>query len=391
MYLKSLELQGFKSFPDKIELKFNKGITAVVGPNGSGKSNIGDAMRWVMGEQSSKALRGEKMAGVIFHGTQTRPKAPFAQVTITIDNEDGALEYDSDTVSVSRKLYRNGDSFYMINGKEVNLKDIVELFMDTGLGRDGYSIIGQGRIADIVNGKSNDRREIFEEAAGISKFRSKKKEAEKKLAAAEDNLSRINDIMGEIEGRIGPLKAQAEKAEKFRVLDEEKRKLEVSVWVHKLNEYMSQIAGYEEKLSAVKKEYEVITQELESIEDDINDSFAKSAEKSELADSYKNQIHQVELENSQALSKIAVYENDISHLEDNILKLKEQISESNSSKYYLEAELKTRRQELEELDEKKAKQQEAVDCKEKELSELIDKTALSDKSVSEAGSFINEL
>lgn len=197
--------------------------------------------------------------------------------------------------------------------------------------------------------------------------------------------------MGEIEGRIGPLKAQAEKAEKFRVLDEEKRKLEVSVWVHKLNEYMSQIAGYEEKLSAIKKEYEVITQELESIEDDINDSFAKSAEKSELADSYKNQIHQVELENSQALSKIAVYENDISHLEDNILKLKEQISESNSSKYYLEAELKTRRQELEELDEKKAKQQEAVDCKEKELSELIDKTALSDKSVSEAGSFINEL
>ena len=197
MYLKSLELQGFKSFPDKIELKFNKGITAVVGPNGSGKSNIGDAMRWVMGEQSSKALRGEKMAGVIFHGTQTRPKAPFAQVTITIDNEDGALEYDSDTVSVSRKLYRNGDSFYMINGKEVNLKDIVELFMDTGLGRDGYSIIGQGRIADIVNGKSNDRREIFEEAAGISKFRSKKKEAEKKLAAAEDNLSRINDIMGD--------------------------------------------------------------------------------------------------------------------------------------------------------------------------------------------------
>lgn len=391
MYLKSLELQGFKSFPDKIELKFNKGITAVVGPNGSGKSNIGDAMRWVMGEQSSKALRGEKMAGVIFHGTQTRPKAPFAQVTITIDNEDGALEYDSDTVSVSRKLYRNGDSFYMINGKEVNLKDIVELFMDTGLGRDGYSIIGQGRIADIVNGKSNDRREIFEEAAGISKFRSKKKEAEKKLAAAEDNLSRINDIMGEIEGRIGPLKAQAEKAEMFRVLDEEKRKLEVSVWVHKLNEYMSQIAGYEEKLSAVKKEYEVITQELERIEDDINDSFAKSAEKSELADSYKNQIHQVELENSQALSKIAVYENDISHLEDNILKLKEQISESNSSKYYLEAELKTRRQELEELDEKKAKQQEAVDCKEKELSELIDKTALSDKSVSEAGSFINEL
>ena len=187
---------------------------------------------------------------------------------------------------------------------------------------------------------------IFKKQQAFKNYLKRKKHPEKTIAAAEDNLSRINDIMGEIEGRIGPLKAQAEKAEKFRVLDEEKRKLEVSVWVHKLNEYMSQIAGYEEKLSAVKKEYEVITQELESIEDDINDSFAKSAEKSELADSYKNQIHQVELENSQALSKIAVYENDISHLEDNILKLKEQISESNSSKYYLEAELKTRRQGL---------------------------------------------
>ena len=191
MYLKSLELHGFKSFPDKIKLDFNKGISAVVGPNGSGKSNIGDAMRWVLGEQSSKTLRGGKMEDVIFLGTKTRPKAGFAQVTLTIDNEDRSLAMDTDLVSVSRKLYRNGDSEYMINGANVRLKDVVELFMDTGLGRDGYSIIGQGRIADIVSSKSTERREIFEEAAGISKFRYRKQDAERQLAKAEDNILRL--------------------------------------------------------------------------------------------------------------------------------------------------------------------------------------------------------
>ena len=173
MYLKSLELQGFKSFPDKYKLEFDKGLTGVVGPNGSGKSNIGDAMRWVMGEQSSKTLRGSKMEDVIFSGTEKRKAVGFAQVTLNIDNCDRALNIDSDMVSVSRKLYRNGDSEYLINGAGVRLKDIVELFMDTGLGRDGYSIIGQGRIAEIVSSKCADTREIFEEAAGISKFRYK--------------------------------------------------------------------------------------------------------------------------------------------------------------------------------------------------------------------------
>ncbi len=389
MYLRSLELQGFKSFPDKIELKFNKGITAVVGPNGSGKSNIGDAMRWVMGEQSSKTLRGEKMSGVIFHGTQTRPKAAFAQVTITIDNKDRALEFDSDTVSVSRKLYRNGDSEYMINGNAVRLKDVVELFMDTGLGRDGYSIIGQGRIADIVNGKSNERREIFEEAAGISKFRFKKEEAEKKLVAAEDNISRLNDIIGELESRIGPLKAQSEKAEKFRVLDDEKRKLEVSVWVHRLDEYMSQLDGYSEKLESMQEQYDRLSKELEEVENEIDESFEKSAEKSAEADRLKNQIHQVELENSQALSDIAVFENDISHLEDNILQFKEQIEQSKASKYYLEAELEKRHNDLAELTAKKYEQDEAVSEKERELSELVSRSEKSDKTVSDASNSIN--
>ena len=223
MYLKSLEMHGFKSFPDKIVLDFNKGLTGVVGPNGSGKSNIGDAVRWVLGEQSSKSLRGGKMEDVIFAGTQMRKSVGFASVTLNIDNTDRSLDIENDLVSVTRKLYRNGDSEYILNGDQVRLKDILELFMDTGLGRDGYSIIGQGRIADIVSGKSSERREIFEEAAGISKFRYKKAEAERKLAASEDNILRLTDILGELEGRVGPLKSQSEKAKKYLVLRDERR------------------------------------------------------------------------------------------------------------------------------------------------------------------------
>ena len=282
MYLRSLEIQGFKSFPDKTELKFNKGITAVVGPNGSGKSNISDAMRWVMGEQSTKAMRDEKMSGVIFHGTQTRPKSQFAQVTINISNEDRTLNYDSDLVSVSRKLYRNGDSEYMINGNSVRLKDVVELFMDTGLGRDGYSIIGQGRIADIVKGRSSERREIFEEAAGIAKLRFKKEEAQKKLVSAQDNIDRLNDIIAELQARIGPLKAQSEKAKKFRVLDDEKRELEVSVWNYKLNSYMQQIQDFEQKLAVLDQQYKALSDELSDADNAILENSQKSAQKQRL-------------------------------------------------------------------------------------------------------------
>ena len=389
MYLRSLEIQGFKSFPDKIELKFNKGITAVVGPNGSGKSNIGDAMRWVMGEQSSKALRGENMAGIIFHGTQTRPKAPFAQVTITLDNEDRSLDMESDLVSVSRKLYRNGDSEYMINGNGVRLKDIVELFMDTGLGRDGYSIIGQGRIADIVNGKSNERREIFEEAAGISKFRFKKEEAERKLAAAEDNISRLYDILGERERQLAPLKSQSEKAKQFQVLAEEKKKLEVSVWVCRLEKYMSDLKGFDEKLEAINSQYSDLSEDLESVEREIDENFEKSAEKAAEVDKLKDKIHLTELENTQALSDIAVLENDISHIEENILQIRDQIEKSQNSKYFLETELEKSRQDLEALNIKKDESMQAVTDKENEFNKLISLSEESDKSVNEANNAIN--
>ena len=231
MRLRSLEIQGFKSFPDRTRLSFNDGITAVVGPNGSGKSNIADAVRWVLGEQSTRTLRGGRMEDVIFGGTQNRKPQGYAQVQLTIDNADRVLPYESDEVTISRKLYRSGESEYRINQASVRLKDIYELFMDTGLGRDGYSIIGQGKIAEIVSARSSQRREIFEEAAGISKYRYRKLEAQRRLEGAEENLLRLKDILAELESRVEPLREQAEKAMQFLEFSQEKRTLEISLWV----------------------------------------------------------------------------------------------------------------------------------------------------------------
>ena len=226
MFLKSLEMQGFKSFPDKTVIHFNKGLTAVVGPNGSGKSNLSDAMRWVLGEQSTKTLRGEKMEDVIFLGTSSRKPQGFAAVSLTFDNSDRALPVDADEVTITRRYYRSGESEYAINSSAVRLRDINELFMDTGLGRDGYSMIGQGKIAEIISAKSGERREIFEEAAGISKYRYRKAEAERKLLGAQDNLTRLYDILSELEGRVEPLRIQSEKAKEFLTLSERKKALE---------------------------------------------------------------------------------------------------------------------------------------------------------------------
>ena len=245
MYLKSLELQGFKSFPDKTLIRFGDDITAIVGPNGSGKSNISDAILWVMGEQSSKTLRGAKMEDVIFGGTQKRNALGFAEATLTLDNTDRALPYDADEVMVTRRYYRSGDGEYYINRQSARLKDIHELFMDTGMGREGYSNIGQGRIDEILSLKSADRREIFEEAAGISKYRHRKEETERKLAHTEDNLLRIGDKVSELELQLEPLRVQSEKAKKYLELKEELKGVEVAVWLDTL-----------EKLSAAAKKAE---------------------------------------------------------------------------------------------------------------------------------------
>ena len=221
MRLKELEIQGFKSFPDKTRITIGEGITGVVGPNGSGKSNISDSIRWVLGETSSKQLRGAgKMEDVIFGGTQTRGAMGYAAVSLTIDNSDHGLEMDADEVTIGRRYYRSGESEYTINGQSVRLKDVYELLLDTGLGRDGYAIVGQGRIAEIVGAKSTERREIFEEASGIAKYRYRKNEAERRLAAAEGNLERLRDILGELEKRVGPLKRDSEKAEQFLAYSE---------------------------------------------------------------------------------------------------------------------------------------------------------------------------
>ena len=234
MRLKSIEMQGFKSFADKIYLDFNSGITAIVGPNGSGKSNISDAIRWVMGEQSVKSLRGSRMEDVIFAGTEARKALGFAEVTLTLDNTDGYFPLEFPEVSVTRRVYRSGEGEYYINKTLCRLKDIHELFMDTGLGRDGYSIIGQGKIDSIISTKSEDRRQIFEEAAGISKYKYRKIEAERKLVQTVENLTRVQDILSELEGQLEPLHRQSEKAKKYLVLADRKKELEVSIWLDRI-------------------------------------------------------------------------------------------------------------------------------------------------------------
>ena len=235
MYLKALEIQGFKSFPDKTVLTFGEDITAIVGPNGSGKSNLSDAIRWVMGEQSTRALRGGKMEDVIFGGTEKRRQVGFAEVSLVLDNQDHALSLPEDEVMVTRRYYRSGESEYYINRRTVRLRDVNELFMDTGLGREGYSIIGQGKIDEILSVKSADRREIFEEAAGISRFRHRKEEAERRLERTEENLVRIRDKIDELELQVGPLRQQAEKARRFLLLRDEMRGLEISLWLEQLD------------------------------------------------------------------------------------------------------------------------------------------------------------
>lgn len=269
MVLKTLEMQGFKSFPDRTELKFGSGITAVVGPNGSGKSNISDAVRWVLGETSTKSLRGSKMEDVIFGGTSSRKPVGFAQVQLTLDNKDGTLKNKGETVTVTRRYYRSGESEYKIDGENVRRRDIHELFMDTGLGADGYSMVGQGKIDSIISAKNEDRRELFEEAAGISRFRHKRTDAERRLAQAQENLVRLLDILGELESRVGPLKVQSEKAAQFIALSAEKKNLEIGVWVHKINKFTNDLREQEHRIDAANASYEICEHELKAIEEEI--------------------------------------------------------------------------------------------------------------------------
>ncbi len=327
MKLKALEVQGFKTFPDKTRLDFTNGITAVVGPNGSGKSNISDAIRWVLGEQSAKSLRCSRMEDVIFNGTQQRKKTGYAQVTLSIDNSDRSLPFDGDEVAVTRRFYRSGNSEYLINHTNVRLQDIHELFMDTGLGRDGYSMIGQGKIDSIVSTKSEDRREIFEEAAGISRFRYKKAEAERRLDKTEENLVRLRDILSELEGRVEPLRIQSEKAKAYLVYAEEKKGLEIALWLKTLEKSALQIREQEDKLSVAQAQYTAVEQALEAVQAESEQIFTQQSSFTAQADEYRRRRSSADEQAAAKQADISVLQNDIRHNEQSIERMKGSMEE----------------------------------------------------------------
>lgn len=397
MYLKSLEMQGFKSFPDKTKLTFSKGMTAVVGPNGSGKSNISDAVRWVLGEQSTKNLRGSKMEDVIFSGTGERKQYGFAEVTLTLDNSDRSLDFDSDEIKVTRRYYRSGESEYKINGASVRLRDINELFMDTGIGRDGYSLVSQGRIEDMVSAKGDERRQMFEEAAGISHYRYRREDAEKRLAGAEENLLRLGDIMSELEDRIEPLKEQSEKAKKFISLSEDKKEVEIGLWLDTIHKSDDSIRTVADKLTAVSvqrneavKKLEELQSETDSIDEEtrnINLSIEKNREKSE----------ELESSASEKESQIAVNENTFSHNEEDIRKEKDEKKkrDENYSRIDIEIEEKEKDKEdtekkLDILSEEKTKIQEEISSLRAKENSVLEKINSLDSKEQKLNFFISE-
>ena len=370
MYLKSLEVQGFKSFPDKTLIRFGDDITAIVGPNGSGKSNISDAILWVMGEQSSKTLRGAKMEDVIFGGTQKRPAVGFAEATLTLDNTDRALAYDADEVMVTRRYYRSGDSEYYINRQSARLKDIHEMFMDTGLGKEGYSNIGQGRIDEILSLKSADRREIFEEAAGISKYRHRKEETERKLEKTEDNLMRIGDKVSELELQLEPLKVQSEKAKKYLELKDELQGVEVAVWLDTLD-----------KLSAAAKkaeeDYSSASFVLQQAHDDLNRLYDQSAELADLLrrrdgelETVRVKVNMLESTHQQLDGQMAVLRGNVENNDGNIARIEEELKGDEDRSGGIVAQIQQTSSRIAEIDEALAQKRRILDTLQQELTAM---------------------
>ena len=337
MYLKRIEMQGFKSFADKTVLEFKPGITTVIGPNGSGKSNISDAIRWVLGEQSMKSLRGAKSEDIIFAGTQARKSLGFAEVSIVIDNNDNKLPIEYSEVTVTRKIYRSGETGYFINKVPCRLKDILELFMDTGIGKDGYSIIGQGKIDEILSNKSEDRRHIFEEAAGIVKYRTRKQESEKKLEQTKLNLLRINDILAEIEANIEPLKLQSDKAKQFLDLREELKSIEVGLFIYNIN-------TYKEKLEQFVKDEDIITSQKEVEDSKMEALQASKEELRQVVDDITAQIENMQNIGFESSNKIEKINSEIGISN-------ERIQNNSANKQRLEAEILEVKNRIEELKE----------------------------------------
>lgn len=384
MRLKSLEVQGFKTFPDKTKLSFEQGITSVVGPNGSGKSNISDAIRWVLGEQSPKSLRCSKMEDVVFNGTDKRKRQGYAEVTLNIDNSDRFLDFNGDDIAVTRRYYRSGESEYLINKAAVRLKDINELFMDTGLGRDGYSMIGQGKIDSIVSSKSEERREIFEEAAGISRYRYRKIEAERKLKSTEDNLLRLRDIVTELEERVEPLRKQSEKAQQFLTYSEEKRGLEIALWLLTLDKSQDSLKHQDEKISIARAQYEEAEQTLQDIQTETEEIYSKNGLLSAQIENIRNEISQKESEISQKKSLISVAENDILHSNENIDRINNEILQTEQSADSLEKTISEKQERIAVLD------SEIIE-KQKKYSEISEQLNIINLDSSKSGDLLQEV
>lgn len=393
MYLKRLELQGFKSFADKTVLEFKPGITAVIGPNGSGKSNISDSIRWVLGEQSMKSLRGAKAEDVIFAGTQNRKSLGFAEASIVIDNSDGKLPIEYNEVTVTRKLYRSGETGYFINKTPCRLKDIIELFMDTGIGKDGYSIIGQGKIDEILSNKSDDRRHIFEEAAGIVKYRTRKVESEKKLEQTKLNLLRINDILSEIEGQLDPLKLQADKARKFLDLREELKSIEVGLFVYNINTYKEKLEQIVEDLQVLKDQETSESQKLEegqnkkdTLKARIDELIAEIENMQNVGFESKTKIEQLNSQINVSKERISNNATNIERLTKEIEELHQRINDFNEekdskvskkdnlfkNKEKFETELKEKEEELAKISAKLSEKELEIEGKKKQVEADID-------------------
>ena len=339
MYLKSLELHGFKSFPNRTVLHFERGATVIVGPNGSGKSNISDAMRWVLGELSSRNIRGTRMEDVIFGGTDDRRPMGFAEVSVTFDNSDPEHRLDSefDEVVVTRRYYRSGESEYLINRQPRRLRDIYELFMNTGVGREGYSIIGQGKIAEIISKKSDERRNIFEEAAGISKFRHRKEESERKLKGAQDNLDRVRDILTELEMRVGPLEKEAEKARKGLALYEEKKRCDVSLWLYDTKQIREDIEEADKALRLSKHDLEIIDQVIADLEMQNENLYEKAQQSKAASEQLLDKIRETTDKLHQLDNSLQVAETNYSHSAELISNCRVRIGEIDSSRMTLES------------------------------------------------------
>ncbi len=374
MFLKSIQTRGFKSFADPVDLTFSDGVTAIVGPNGSGKSNISDAVRWVLGEQSAKSLRGGSMQDVIFSGTQKRSPLGFAEVTLVLDNSDHVYDVDFVELSVTRRVYRSGESEYRINNAPCRLKDIHELFMDTGLGRDGYSMIGQGRVEEILSSKSEDRREIFEEASGISKYRHRKEEAQRKLDATEDNLSRIADIIGELDAQLEPLERQSEKAKQYLKLKEELRLYEVNAALTTIETNRAELARIKGLFDIVSAQLNGAKAEMEQAEAKQEQMYTLSSEQEQSARDTEAQLHSKEAENTRLAGEIEVLRNTIAGNETLAGRVHSELADLAERVGAVEQELAAAEQQKQGYEAQKAE-------KEAEIAEL---TAQSEQSVSSA-------